>query len=62
MTKFTEHDSYSIDEHGHVTHFSSSLPSAVMLPAVKVSLAPETHPLVAAKLLRRLADELEVRR
>ena len=61
MTTFRDHPVFTIDGNGQITRSTGTLPAAVSLPPVRVSLAADTHQLIAARLLRRLADELEVR-
>jgi hypothetical protein len=56
---FTRHTTFSITNTGVIERGCSDLPSAVRLPAVSVTLAPDATAQVTARLLRRLADELE---
>ena len=56
---FTSHWTYTIDRDARIERREGSLPSTVKLPAVSVTVAPEASPQLTARLLRRLADELE---
>lgn len=56
---FSAHWTYTLDRDGHIERREGSLPSVVKLPALSVTLAPGASAQATARLLRRLADELE---
>jgi hypothetical protein len=56
---YRKHATFSITAEGVIERGCSELPSAVRLPAVSVTLAPDASAQATARLLRRLADELE---
>jgi hypothetical protein len=56
---FTSHWTYTLDRDARIERRQGQLPSAVKLPAVSVTVAPNSSPQLTARLLRRLADELE---
>ena len=56
---FTQHVTYRVDADGHIERGTGELPSAIRLPALSVTVAPTATAQATARLLRRLADELE---
>jgi len=56
---FTTHWTYTLDRDGHIERREGSLPSAVKLPALSVTVGQDASTQATARLLRRLADELE---
>ena len=56
---FKTHTTFSITAEGIIERGCSDLPSAVRLPAVSVTVAPDASAQSTARLLRRLADEIE---
>ena len=56
---FKTHTTFIVTTEGVIERGCSDLPSAVRLPAVSVTLAPDATAQGTARLLRRLADELE---
>ena len=59
MTTFAKHMVYTVTPDGVIERRTTELPSIVKLQAVTVSLAPDATPQRTARLLRRLANELE---
>lgn len=56
---FTEHISFRVTSEGCIERSAGQLPSVVKLPALSVTVAPGASAQATARLLRRLADELE---
>lgn len=56
---FSTHWTYTLDRDGNIERSTGQLPSVVKLPALSVTLAPGASAQATARLLRRLADELE---
>ena len=56
---FLKHVTFSISTEGVIERGCSELPSAVRLPLISVTLAPDASSQAVSRLLRRLADELE---
>ncbi len=61
MTTFMDRQTVTIATDGTMTRRSVTMPASVVKssPPVSVTLAPDIEPHAAARLLRRLADELE---
>lgn len=56
---YRRHVTFSISQEGVIERGSNDLPAAVRLPLISITLAPDASAQVTARLLRRLADELE---
>lgn len=56
---FTQHVTFTVTNEGLIERGTGQLPSVVKLPALSVTVAPDASAQVTARLLRRLADELE---
>ncbi len=61
MTTFRKHLTFTIIVEGQIELREGQLPAAVALPALSVTTAIDADWRGTAKLLRRLADEIEVR-
>ena len=59
MTTFTTHVTYRVEADGNMERTEGQLPSVIRLPAISVTMAPNATTQATARLLRRLADELE---
>ena len=59
MTTFTQHVTYNVTKDGTMERSVGQLPSVIKLPALSVTVAPDASAQATARLLRRLADELE---
>ena len=59
MSTFAQHVAYRVDYDGQIERRTSELPSVVKLPALSVTVGPFCTPQKIARLLRRLADEIE---
>lgn len=61
MTTYMDRQTVTIASDGTMARRFTSMPSSVVKssPPVSVTLAPDLEPHAAARLLRRLADELE---
>ena len=56
---FTTCTSVTVTQEGLIERGTCQLPSVVKLPALSVTVAPTATAQATARLLRRLADELE---
>jgi len=56
---FTRHTTISITEDGAMERRPGELPSVIRLAPVRVTITDGTGHRLAARLLRRLADEIE---
>ena len=56
---FTQHVTFTVTAEGLIERGTGKLPSVVKLPALSVTVAPGASAQATARLLRRLADELE---
>jgi hypothetical protein len=56
---FTTHVTYRVESDGTMERIEGQLPSVIKLPALSVTVGPHASTQVTARLLRRLADELE---
>ena len=56
---FTRHTTFAVTQEGLIERGTGQLPSVVKLPALSVTVAPGASAQATARLLRRLADELE---
>ena len=56
---FSEHVTYRVEADGRIERGTGQLPSAIRLPALSVTISPTASAQSTARLLRRLADELE---
>ena len=56
---YAKHTTFSISDQGVIERGSTELPSAVRLPMVSVTLAPDASSQRVARLLRQLANEIE---
>ncbi|HUQ38064.1 MAG TPA: hypothetical protein VM144_16970 [Aestuariivirga sp.] len=56
---FTQHVTFTVTSEGLIERGTGQLPSVVKLPALSVTVAPTATAQATARLLRRLADELE---
>ena len=59
MTTFSTHVTYTVTTDGLMECREGQLPAIVKLPAISVTVAPNASTQATARLLRRLADELE---
>jgi hypothetical protein len=59
MTVFTTHITYRVESDGTMQRTEGQLPSVIKLPAISVTVAPNASTQATARLLGRLADELE---
>lgn len=56
---FTTHVTYRVEADLTIERREGQLPSVIKLPALSVTVAPNATAQHTARLLRRLADELE---
>ena len=56
---FVKHTTFTLTNEGVIERRTGELSSSVKLPAVSVTLAPTATAQATARLLRRLADEME---
>jgi hypothetical protein len=56
---FTTHVTYNVTADGQMERREGQLPSVIKLPAISITVARNASTQVTARLLRRLADELE---
>ena len=56
---FTTHVTYRVEDDFTIERREGQLPSVIKLPALSVTVAPNALPQATARLLRRLADEIE---
>ena len=56
---FSKHTTFTVTEDGVIERRTGELPSAIRLPALSVTLAPDASAQATARLLRKLADEIE---
>jgi len=56
---FTRHHTYSLEPDGAMDRRQGELPAIIRLAPVRVSITDGTDHRLAARLLRRLADEIE---
>jgi len=56
---FIKHTTFTLTNEGVIERRTGELPSSVKLPALSVTLAPDASAQSTARLLRRLADEIE---
>ena len=56
---FTRHHTYSLEPDGQMSRRHGELPSVIRLAPVRVTITDGTGHRLAARLLRRLADEIE---
>jgi|GEM_PF-5917019 len=59
MSTFSKHQTFSVDQDGNIQRRTSELPAVVKLPALSVTIGSYATPQKTARLLRRLADEIE---
>ncbi len=59
MTIFAEHTTYRLNSDGSIERSTGQMPAVLKLPPVSVTTPAWAEPRVTARLLRRLADELE---
>lgn len=61
MTIFAKHVTYRVEADGRIERSEGHMPAVLKLPPVSVTMPVWADPRETARLLRRLADELEAR-
>ncbi len=57
---FTQHVTFTVTTEGLIERGTGQLPSVIKLPALSVTIGPTARPKTTARLLRRLAKEIEI--